>query len=76
MIEEKVLSVALQIKKIDLNKRELTLCLKDDPLFEDYNKEALELLTLLMQQHVNYFSDIPIRGLELRYKKYSGENLK
>jgi hypothetical protein len=76
MITDKILVVATNVKNIDLKKKEITFSLKYPDYLKNSNEDAKELLELLLEQNLNYFSKIAIRGLELRYRKYSGEDLK
>jgi hypothetical protein len=74
MIKDKKLSVCNQIKKIDLEKREITFKLSSR--WDSYNNDVDKLLAALLEQKVNFFSKIPIRGLELMWTEYSGDDLK
>jgi hypothetical protein len=76
MIEDKELFICEQIKRIDLNKKEITFSFHFAPYLKETQEEGERLLKLLLNQNIDYWSRIPIRGLCLRWSEYSEEDLK
>lgn len=75
MTENKVkkeLFVGRSVKSIDLDKMEITFKLTDHVVPET-KKIAENLLSKLIEQNTNFFSDIPVRGLSLHWNEVINE---
>ena len=73
-MEKKQLFVGLSIKKIDLDKNEITFSFNFKKHLVAAQDTANKLLKDLLQQEVDgMFSKLPIRGLELHWDEYSKE---
>ena len=79
---EAVLNLKRDIKgrREDLSPWVVVLGLHKNGKYESYleesNEKAEKLLKLLLEQNINYWSKIPVRGLSLIWSEYSGEDLK
>ncbi|MFW9881384.1 MAG: hypothetical protein ACFFG0_50615 [Candidatus Thorarchaeota archaeon] len=76
MIKKQKLMVCNNIKNIDLKKNEITFSLNYAPYLKSAQERGENLLKLLMDQIIDYWSKIPIRGLSLTWTEYSDEDLK
>lgn len=69
MSEKKELLVALQVKSINLNKKELLLKLDFPFYLEGSNKMAESLLQKLIKQNLGPFEKVKIKGLTLKWEE-------
>ncbi len=67
IFKKKELMVVENIKKIDVKKKEITFSLKYASYLKCAEDTGEKLLKNLIAQQMDYFSDLPIRGLALTW---------